>query len=122
MTKKFRQRKIKFDIEPYGRKLEVVVTNDILLAYKKHAISRLTEKGPTASTNAFVWTRKGCNQLFMFLPERASVNTIAHESFHVVYFALDLSSVPCTDDTEEAWAYLQGFVTGKVSDFLKGKK
>ena len=42
------------------------------------------------------------------------VDTFAHESFHATKCILDWIGMPLTEFSEEGWAYLIGFITGRV--------
>lgn len=127
VKKKFAQRKKTIEIEPYGYHLHVSVSNDILRAFSKSRVAKLVVKPPTESTVAFIWKRSGCTDVFMFLPShkvggRPDLDMVAHESYHIAFFVLTESGVDCTDSAEEAWAYLIGYLTQEVHDFLKAKK
>lgn len=46
-------------------------------------------------------------------------NTVAHECFHIAVALMEAKGIPLTDSSEEAWAYLMGFLVGKVTEMFK---
>jgi hypothetical protein len=46
-------------------------------------------------------------------------NTVAHECFHIAVAIMEAKNIPMADSSEEAWAYLIGFLVGKVTEVFK---
>lgn len=54
--------------------------------------------------------------------EATTLSTIAHESFHATTFILDFIDMPfCIDKNDEAYAYLHGYIVGKITSNLNRK-
>jgi hypothetical protein len=55
--------------------------------------------------------------------EKPTFKTILHESLHAVRMMLDVGlNIPFCDATEEAYAYLIGWIGDCIEDYLKAKE
>ena len=54
--------------------------------------------------------------------KQLSHGTIAHECFHAVSFATNVAGIPHTSESEEAYAYLIGWMVDTVYDVAKKHK
>lgn len=50
----------------------------------------------------------------LFNREIVNLNHMSHETMHIVHWILDDAGIPLTDDTQEAYCYLMGFLFSKV--------
>lgn len=55
---------------------------------------------------------------FNTLPDAQDINIIAHESFHVTCSIMNHVDITLSDDSEEAFAYLIGFITEQFQPLL----
>lgn len=53
------------------------------------------------------------------LEDAQDINIIAHESFHVACSIMRYISLDFSEDSEEAFAYLLGYITEQYQDILK---
>ena len=62
----------------------------------------------------------GC--LLLVINKKLKVGTICHEALHITRTILEM--LPCTlsDETEEVWCYLIGWVGNCIDDYLKTEK
>lgn len=126
----FKQFKKTVEIEPYGYHLHLNYSSDIREAFKRSRPGKIKGgAGPDAKTIAFIWRMNGCTDVYMFIPTtgranrtKEDIDTIAHESYHITRFVLTQSGVGHCEEAEEAWAYLQGFVTQQVFSFIEKNK
>lgn len=62
------------------------------------------------------------NALLMWMPHVPMIEdygTLAHEVFHCVDFLMTDIGVPLTKESNEAYAYLIGYITKKVHELIK---
>lgn len=53
-----------------------------------------------------------------FNEKRTGISTISHEAFHATKYMLDMIGIPLSDYSEEAWAYLIGWIASCI-DLVK---
>lgn len=58
-----------------------------------------------------IWVRKSFD-----------IKTIVHEIFHAVYFVMDKVGIMLTNCSDEAFAYLAGYIGEKVFDAINSEK
>lgn len=52
---------------------------------------------------------------------RCDIRAIAHEVFHAVYFVMDKVGIMLTNCSDEAFAYLAGYIGEQVFDAIKNE-
>jgi hypothetical protein len=105
-------------VRPYGQRVHIIVSSDILASFKKRRLPVGENKGPD-SPYAFVWTHRGCKDIFAFLPEKCGIGATAHEMLHVVDFIMDITGVGYC---EEVWAYHLEELTQMAAEFVHADK
>lgn len=70
-----------------------------------------------SSTAVYFTTKK--NERILFLPYKVTNDEIAHESFHVAYALAKDRGIGMNDASEEAWAYLIGYIVKRVHERKK---
>jgi hypothetical protein len=108
-----------FKLPPFSYAVTVVHTSDV----SRSAANRASIFGNQVHSlgdncEAFTWTRKGCNAVYVMLPHQPGVNALTHEVFHAVTFVLRDSGI---EFEEEVWAYFLGDLTEKVAKFCYAK-
>jgi hypothetical protein len=85
----------------------------IIKSLVKH--SRITdhEQAVTAYKEGFSIIR------YKTLKDAQDINSIAHEAFHVVCNITRYVGITLSEDSEEAFAYLLGYITEQYEDILK---
>ena len=109
MSKK--HKKIKIPI--YGRQLRIVICDNIQTGLKKLGLEVFDGEEVEASV---VEDQDGIINL-VISPD-ADINTICHESFHIANGILDDAGMKLCDNSEEAYAYLIGWVSEIVHNEL----
>lgn len=60
---------------------------------------------------------------FIFNEKDAQRRLQAHEAFHATRFMMEIGlHIPLSDTSEEAWAYLNGWVNECVEDYINSRK
>lgn len=113
---KFKERKKRYCIRPYGHRLHVHVSNNIYESYKRSKLSSI--KGPSDMAYAFVWSVSNCGDIHVFLPEECGLGTTAHEMLHVVSFVMKEVGA---EFEEEVWAYHLEELTQMAAEFIHAK-
>lgn len=110
----------------YGFSLYVVVNpekklvDDYFEWEDEENSSILTDDGFIAYTNTGVHDKRYNKQCVVVIFNRVEdnalekLNTCAHEALHVVLSIMRSVDIPLSSDSEEAFAYLQGWVTEKI--------
>lgn len=57
-------------------------------------------------------------QVVLWMPNSKDKATLAHEIFHIVCYIMEKVGISLRYESEEAYAYLIGFITDKVNDAL----
>ena len=60
----------------------------------------------------------GSGQVVLWLPNPKDKATLAHEIFHIACFIMEKVGIRLCHDSDEAYAYLIGYITKKVDDIL----
>jgi hypothetical protein len=103
-------------IKPFPQKVHVVISNDIRRSFENR---KLGMKGPSNTAIAFVVSWGGNTHQYMFLPEKASLNAVIHESVHVINHIFDQNGIKFDD---EIWAYHLGDLFETIVVFQHQKK
>lgn len=53
---------------------------------------------------------------------RKIIEAVTHEVFHATYAILDFSQIELTEETEEVFAYLNGYLNNAVFTIMRGEK
>ena len=101
--------------------VHVEVAKDFKKAFAryKHTKCMLKEPDQYWIDAAVTIQVKDRNISYVFLHPHANVNTIAHESWHVICRMLDYMGCERDDENE---AYHLGYLVGKIYDFVNGRK
>jgi hypothetical protein len=108
------------NIELYNKKFTLIIgdNNYWIKHLRKKGVSKkeckwLDNEEPLG---ACMYTKK--SGMFMLLRKNSDINTVSHECLHMCARIMDSSDINLNYDTEEAYAYLLGFLTKKVYDTL----
>jgi hypothetical protein len=107
-----------FRVPLYLSKVKLVVTDDIYRAQRRFGME------PSSGSFYGMSLYKG-NQFAILLNQEAralSYDTVAHECFHVTSRIMELVNTKLTPENHEPYAYLNGFIAGKVFGKLKSWK
>lgn len=110
MSKK--DKKIKIPI--YGRELRIVICKDIQSGFKKLGLEDVNGDELEASV-----VEDDNGVINLIIRPDADINTICHESFHIANGVLDDAGMKLCDNSEEAYAYLVGWVAEQVQKEIK---
>lgn len=111
------KKKIKIDIYNDYITLCIAPTLKETLKLDKHLESIKEEDGIENFSGLYV---DGLQ--FILLEEGVDVGVVAHECFHATYDILKGRGIEINDSTEEAYAYLLGFLTKQVNKELEKYK
>lgn len=113
----------KINTEPYGYPLKVCFSEDWdkdLKRIEKILGREITEKrdaGVAATFYNYEDESRGSIMIFKYNPEQLE---ITHETFHAVCRILnDWAGTNLTDSSEEAYAYLAGYIAEQITDIYK---
>lgn len=82
----------------------------------------LTEKGKSYLDNKEAKAIRDGQELYLYFNDGVSVETIAHELFHLTEFIMEHIGQPLSKSPNETWAYLLGFLTEEFFKFYKLKE
>lgn len=113
--------------EIYNAGIRVVITDDTLRAAN---FVRAHFNDSTISSTWFIkargvtlFDRKGTQPPIMWMPSvpdtPSKKGTAAHEIFHLVYILMDYRGIPLSDISNEAYAYLIGYLTKQFYENIK---
>lgn len=57
-------------------------------------------------------------QVVLWMPDDSDKGTLAHEIFHIACYIMKKIGISLCNESNEAYAYLIGFITNKVNDVL----
>lgn len=57
-------------------------------------------------------------QIVLWIQNTDDKGTIAHEIFHIAYYIMERVGISLCHESDEAYAYLIGYITNKVEDIL----
>lgn len=84
---------------------------------KAEAVYNLMTKGMTETlTGSTALIDNG--QVILWLPDASRKGTVAHEIFHAVCFIMEKVGIGFSNESDEAYAYLIGYLTDKVNEIL----
>ena len=110
---------MEIDFPIFGYRIGVVFADDV----DRTAGYYFSNFVPDEGTYAFHFPFKGENKAMIFLPFKANINTIAHESYHAVRRMLQHLGIGLYEDAgteqidNEAVAYHLGYVVGLLDVF-----
>jgi hypothetical protein len=111
MAKTLKQRTKRFNFNPLPYHLIVVVTNDIPASISKYGLP--DPRDP--KMKACVFNGEHSSLSVMFLPSDADVNTVAHESVHVIWNMFEYAEIKYDS---ELLAYYLGYLTEEIGEFV----
>ncbi len=62
---------------------------------------------------------KGGGIVMRFITEDMNCNLISHEAYHATHYLLRRVGIPYCLETEEAYAYLLGYIVGKINKIIE---
>lgn len=110
-----KMKKVKTRIPIYDRGLIIIITKDVNSALFDVAPEEYDED-ESESEATVVNDKKGRMNLII-VPD-ANINTICHESFHIALTTLEDAGMELTHSSEEAYAYLVGWVAEEIQNIL----
>lgn len=112
MSKKSGRSKIHIPI--YDRTIRVNITKNI----EKHV--KLIDDGEFDGGDAYaVVIEDKDGYINLIIHPKANINTICHEAFHITSGVLEAAGLELVGGSEEAYAYLIGWLTEKIDKKLK---
>ncbi len=107
----------KFHIPIYDRELRVIVCEDINIGLDMISYGEID--GEEDWVEATVIEDQNGTINVIIKPD-ATINTICHESLHVVTAILGNAGLELCDKSEEAYAYLIGFIAERIEKVVDG--
>lgn len=107
-SKKPQPYKVRVKVPIYERTLLIIVTDSVDAELKEAAGEA---DGWPAEASVLV---NNHGEIVIIIRPDANTNTICHETFHVVYEILKTAGVRLSSKSEEAFAYLCGFISEKI--------
>ena len=105
--------KKKLRVPIYGRPLEIIITKNV-----EKALNKIYKDNVGGDILGGV-VEKSNGHIVIILEPKADINTICHESFHATVMILGDCGLELGDKSEEAYAYLIGWVAEKINKQLK---
>jgi len=109
-------KKKKVTIPLYERSLIIIVVDDIHEGLVATGISAFEDEEDTLEATV-VEDDKGV--IHLIIKPDASINTICHEALHVAVGVLTDCGMKMCDNSEEAYAYLIGWVAEQIEKSIK---
>ena len=109
----------KFNIPIYDRDLHVFVCEDIKAGLDAMDVKEF--EGEEDWVEATVVEHDN-GYILVIIQPNASIGTICHESLHVTASVLDYAGVKLSNKSEEAYAYLIGWVAERIEKAVKSYK
>jgi hypothetical protein len=112
------ERKKSFNIDMFGYRVVIVLTNDIEGSVDKHAneFPPNVRFGNIAKAQALHIFHPMRPFSMVILPFNADLSTVAHEAFHVVWRVMEFVDA---DHENEVMAYMLGYVIEHIGIFTK---
>lgn len=107
----------KVKIPIYDRGLRITVTKDINEGLKQIGFDDLEDEVVEGTV-----IEDPTGIIHVFIEPKANINVICHEAFHVTKNVLETAGLTLTDSSEEAYAYLNGWVAEKIHDCVRKYK
>ena len=107
----------KIIIPIFDRVLRVIVTDDV-----KTAIKEIDEHTPENEVVEATVIEDDDGDINLIIKPDADINTICHEAFHITSGILEDAGLTLTESSEEAYAYLVGWVAEKIQKVLTNGK
>jgi hypothetical protein len=108
----------KVKIPIYDRGLRITVTKDINKGLKQIGFDDLEDDVVEGTV-----IEDPTGIIHVFIEPKANINVICHEAFHVTKNVLDTAGLTLTESSEEAYAYLIGWVAEKIQkEICKNKR
>ena len=60
-------------------------------------------------------------EIVLWIPNPKDKATLAHEIFHTVYYIMEKVGISLCHESDEAYAYLIGYITNKVTELCETK-
>lgn len=107
----------KFQIPIYDRELKVIVCEDIKTGLEFISYSEFEGEEDWVEATVIEDPKGAIN---VIIKPDATINTICHESLHVVTAILGNAGLELCEKSEEAYAYLIGFIAEKIEKAVDG--
>lgn len=106
----------KFHIPIYDRELKVIVCDDIKAGLESISYKDFDGEEDWVEATVIEDPKGAIN---VIIKPDATINTICHESLHVVTAILGNAGLELCEKSEEAFAYLIGFVAERIEKAVK---
>jgi hypothetical protein len=106
----------RFTIPIYERVFKVVVCEDMITGLDSISYNEFDGEEDWVEATV-IEDSKGV--IIVIIKPDATINTICHESFHIVTTVLGSAGLELCDKSEEAYAYLIGWVAEKLERAIK---
>jgi hypothetical protein len=103
-------KKTRVTIPIYDRTLNIIITEDI--NYGLESIGIDVNEGDEIEASVI---EDPDGKINLIINPKANINTICHESFHIANTILKEAGLTLSDSSEEAYAYLVGWVGDKIN-------
>lgn len=107
----------KFHIPIYDRELKVIVCEDIKTGLEFISYSEFEGEEDWVEATVIEDPKGAIN---VIIKPDATINTICHESLHVVTAILGNAGLELCEKSEEAYAYLIGFIAERIEKAVDG--
>lgn len=119
--KKPKTRETYLDIDPYRKKVFIIIgLHDDVDARLKKLFTCGVPEGISEAWGA-VWrvknVKKGQSFSILWMDD-LGYDSITHEVFHLTKSVMEGADIPLSDETNESWAYLNGWLNGKIIEFV----
>ena len=105
---------VKIRIPIYDRGMIISVTKNINKSLKKFGFD--DNEGEVVEGTV---VEDDNGNIHVFIGPDANINVICHEAFHVTRNVLESAGLELSDSSEEAFAYLNGWVAEKIQKIIK---
>jgi len=108
-------KQVKLNIPIYDRTLIIIVTDNI----EKSVLKCCPDDAEVTDymlDGTLVHDEKGT--MILIIPPDANINSICHEAFHIAIEVLGDAGLELTDSSDEAYAYLIGWLAEEIEKIL----
>lgn len=115
------------DIEPYRRRVFITRGSFSEIDARLKKVFGKECGAPESIKDAWgaVWrienTKKNQSFFVLWLDDEGD-DSVSHEVFHLTKRVMEMANIPLNEETDESWAYLNGWLNGKIQELLKKTK
>lgn len=111
-------RKKTITIQPYGYKITIIITEDVVKARKKY--DKFMGSECQFSELSALHSHNYIDPIsIIFLKQNPDLRSVVHESFHAVISLYKFYDIPLDNNTEEVYAYTLEYIVDKILSFIK---